>query len=60
MILASALNLPRSRYHAPVAATQNAPVRYAASYMCGNRTHTTGLRLIFVQSFGTNIPFSTA
>src|SRR3979411_1553183 len=60
MIYASAINFPRSRYHAPVAATQNAPVRYAASNMCGNRAHTTGLKMILVQSSGTYMPFCSA
>ena len=60
MICASAANLPRSRYQAPVAATQNAPVRYDASSICGNLTQTTGLKRIFTQSTGTKTPFSIA
>src|ERR1700749_1346416 len=39
MIRASAWNVCRSKYHAPVAATHIAPVRKDASSMCGNRTH---------------------
>ena len=50
--------IPRNRYHAPVAATQNAPTRYAARSMCGNRTHSTGLNRILDQSSGANWPFS--
>jgi hypothetical protein len=28
--------------------------------MCGNRTHTIGLKMILAQSVGTKAPFSTA
>jgi len=52
MMRASAWYSPRSRYHAPVPATQDAPVRYEANSMCGKRTQTTGLNNIAVQSSG--------
>ncbi len=60
MMRASAANCRRSTYHAPVAATQNAPVRYDASSICGKRAHSTGLNRIASQSFGTKAPFSIA
>jgi hypothetical protein len=58
MTRASAANSRRSRYQAPVAATQKAPTRYEAKSMWGNRTHSTGLNVILNQSFGANTPFS--
>jgi hypothetical protein len=58
MICASAANIPRSRYQAPVAATQKAPVRNEASSIWGNRTQSTGLKRILNQSFGAKTPFS--
>src|ERR1700741_2114386 len=58
MTRASALNSCRSTYQAPVAATQKAPVRKEARNMWGKRTHTTGLKIILNQSFGTKTPFS--
>ena len=60
MMCASAGYLPRSRYQAPVAATQKAPVMKAASNMWGKRTHSTGLKTILSQSVGTKAPFSSA
>ena len=53
---ASTLFFPPSACHAPVAATQNAVVTYAASTMWGTRTQTTGLKMIACQSVGTNTP----
>ena len=52
MMRASAWNSRRSRYQAPVAATQKAPVRYEARSIWGKRTHTTGLKMIVNQSVG--------
>jgi hypothetical protein len=48
----------RSRYHAPVAATQNAR-QVGGQQHVGNRTQTTGLNMIVVQSVGTKAPFSS-
>jgi Cytochrome bd terminal oxidase subunit I len=58
MMPASAANSRRSAYHAPVAATQIAPVKYEASSICGKRTQITGLKRMSAQSFGTEAPFS--
>src|SRR5262249_59152458 len=60
MMRASAWYLRRSKYHAPVPATQDAPVRYEASSMCGKRTQTTGLKRIAAQSSGAYCPFTLA
>jgi hypothetical protein len=48
----------RRKYHAPVAATHEAPVKYEARSMCGKRTQTTGLNRIAAQSVGTNRPLT--
>jgi hypothetical protein len=60
MMRDSAWYWPRSRYHAPVPATQDAPVRNEASSICGKRTQTTGLKMIAAQSSGANCPFTIA
>src|SRR5215475_10566379 len=60
MTWASARNLRRSRYHAPAAVAQKAPVRKDARSICGKRTQTTGLKMILAQSLGAKTPFSKA
>ena len=52
MTWASGRWMPRSTYHAPVAATHIAVVRNAASSMCGQRTIITAPSTISRQSAG--------
>src|SRR5471030_629597 len=47
-------------YHAPVAATQNALVTYAASSMCGKRTNTARLSTIAPQPVGIKFPLASS